>query len=135
MTQEEIHNIIRTRFKTLIADVHTLTTQYDNEELSNPDNILWCRLTIKEGSTSQTSIGSPGSNIFRVVGIIYAQLFCPIGDGDKDILAMADNIADAFRGVSISGVLFKSPSVRSLGRLGSEWQVNVECPFQSDIIG
>ena len=142
MNYEELHNIIRTRFQERIADVHSLTTQYDNQNLTKPQNKLWCRFTIKDGDTFQKSIGSPDTNIHRAVGVAFAQLFCPIGKGDKDILAMADNIAEAFRGKSVSGVVFKTPSIKILGRVaadkrtaGSEWQVNVSIPYYADIIG
>lgn len=135
MTYEDMHNIIRNRFIEQIADVYTLTTHYDNQDREKPQDTLWCRFSINDGDTFQKSIGSPGTNIHRAVGVAYAQLFCPIGKGDKAILAMADNVADAFRCISVSGVVFKTPSIKQVGRIDVEWQVNVNIPFHADIIG
>ena len=51
MTKTAIANAIRSRFKTQVADVLSLATQYDNHKLDNPDNAEWCRLTVKFGET------------------------------------------------------------------------------------
>jgi hypothetical protein len=128
-------NIIRGRFKSQIADVLPLTTQYDNENLDNPDNDIWCRLTIKSGETLQKSVGNPEGNRERTPGIMMVQIFGPIGKGDSDLRNIADLITDAFRRVTDNGVTFGTPSRYESGRDGSEWQINVNCPFYADDIG
>lgn len=135
MTHESMANAIRTRFKTQIADAQSLPTQYDNQKYDNPDNVLWCRLTIKFGESLQVASGGASGNRYRTSGIMYAQLFSPLGKGDKDQLHLADIIKSAFRCVTDSGVKFKTPSIKPKGRFGKEWQVNIECPFYADDTG
>jgi hypothetical protein len=135
MTFEQLANTIRSRFKTQVADTQSLPTQYDNHSFDNPDNAQWCRLTINFGESFQASNGGTGANRFRTPGVMTAQLFTPTGKGDKDILALADVIKTAFRCVTDSGVVFKTPSIKRVGRVKKEWQINVNCPFYADDIG
>jgi len=135
MTFEALANIIRSRFKTQIADSQSLQTQYDNQNYDNPDNALWCRLTINYGNSLQVEMGGASGNRYRTPGVMTAQLFAPIGNGDKQLLEMADLIKTAFRCITDSGVFFQTPSIKRIGRKDSEWQVNVDCPFYADDIG
>jgi len=131
MTHETTANTIRTQFAAL-ATTHGWTVQYDNQDLAKPENVTWCRLTIKEGDTFQASIGGATGNTDRTVGVMIAQVFSPVGIGDKAARVMADLIKAAFRRVTYTGVKFLTPSVKSIGRVESEWQVNVICPFRFD---
>ena len=135
MTSEAIANAIRSRFKTQVADVVPLPTQYDNHDTPNPDNAKWCRLTIKTGETFQVSLGAPGSQRERTHGVVIAQLFGPLGDGDGDLRDIADAVRVAFRRVTDTGVTFRTPSIHEQGLLGDSWQINVVCPFYADDIG
>jgi hypothetical protein len=135
MSWSAIANIVRSRFKTQIADVESLVTQYDNQSLDNPDNEIWCRLTIKSGETTQESIGSPSSNRDRTSGVMIAQLFAPIGKGDGELKELADVIRAAFKRVTQDGVTFKTPSIYEQGIREGMWQINVVCPFYADDIG
>ncbi len=136
MSYEGIANTIRSRFKTLIAEVQSLPIQYDNQDFKIPDNRLWARCNIKFGESRQVSIGGGASgNRFRHVGLLMVQLFQPLDRGDKAALALADGIAGTFRGVTVSGVTFRTPSVQNVGRVNGWWQVNVDCPFCADQIG
>lgn len=135
MTKTAIANAIRSRFKTQVADVLSLVTQYDNQKFDNPDNAKWCRLTIKFGETIQKSVGSPTGNRDRTSGVMIAQLFCPVGAGDGELLTVADAVITAFRRVTDTGVTFSTPSASGGNRNGNEWQINVNCPFYADDIG
>jgi len=135
MSWPAIANTIRGRFKTQIADAESLTTQYDNQSLDNPDNEIWCRLTIKSGETTQESIGSPSANRDRTRGVMIAQLFAPVGNGDGELKELAETIRSAFKRVTQDGVTFKTPYIRELGMRNDSWQINVICPFYADDIG
>lgn len=134
---ESTANTIRSRFNTLIATAQSLATQYDNQDYTLPDATMWCRLTVLPGESAQVSIGAPASRRFRTAGVMTAQLFGPLGLGDKALLAMADQIVSAFRAVTVSGVTFETPSIINRGRNNQQnvWQVNVECPFRTDELG
>jgi hypothetical protein len=135
MTWQSMCNIIRARFKTQVADVLKLPTQYDNQDYNNPDNRLWCRVSIRQGESNQVSAGGTGGNRHRTAGVMIVQIFGPTGKGDRDHLVVADAIKTAFRAVSDTDVKFRDPSVSFSGRVESEWQVNVTCPFYADDIG
>lgn len=134
MSIQTIASTIRNRFKTQVATPRTLPTQYDNHALAKQAD-LWCRLSVLFGQSEQASIGSPASNRYRTVGIMTAQLFLPVGKGEKNLYVMADYIVAAFRSVTDTGVTFRTPSITQVGRDESFWQVNVDCPFYADEIG
>jgi len=135
MNNESIANAIRSRFKTQVADAIPLSTQYDNHDTDNPDETSWCRLTIKTGKAQQVSIGNPSAQRYRTPGVMIAQLFCPIGKGDSELKGLADSIIAAFRGVTDTGVTFRTPYMNEVGRKDADWQINVVCPFYADDIG
>jgi hypothetical protein len=129
MTYEQAGDAIRTRFKNEIKDPNSLQVQYDNQKDFAPPKELWCRVSIKFGDAVQASLGSPESRLYRNTGVVMIQIFDIIGAGDEAILQLADKINAAFRGVSVSELLFRTPSVSSSRREGDYWQVNVDCPF------
>ena len=108
-----------------------LPTQYDNDgAFERPEGSRWCRLTILPGEAALAALGDV--RLWRANGVAVAQVFVPMGSGDWDALRIADKIVGAFRGVTASGVRFRSPATETIGRDGREWQLNVSCPFQAD---
>lgn len=130
MTFEAMANTIRSRFKTLVGDVEKIPVHYDNEQKDKPENKLWARLNILPGQSIQVEIGK--SERFRTPGVMIVQLFLPIGKGMRDLHKMADKIKTAFRAVTVTGVVFRTPSEENVGRTGSWWQMNVSIPFYAD---
>jgi hypothetical protein len=114
-----------------VTIMSALPTQYDNDaSFDRPVGAPWCRFTVLQGDTRQVSCG--GAKRFRLPGVAVAQLFIPIGEGDKRGLELADDVNVAFRSLTASGVKFMSPSVQNMGRQEGEWQLNVSCPFFAD---
>ena len=130
---EDLGNVIRERFKVQIADVHSLITQYDNQVLDTPSNVMWARLEIDDDETEQVDFGS-SSKRYRTKGIAVVKLFQPLGEGDKDIREMADFILSEFRTVTDTGVVFVTPRKVTVGRRDDFWQVNVIIPFYYDVV-
>lgn len=132
MTQEQVHNAIRSRFKTLVATAQSLTTIYDNDPTPAPStNTTWCRFTILPGTGRRITIGTYE---YRYPGVAVAQLFGPVHRGDKTLLALADAIITAFRSVHVTGIRFESDDGDAVSpvRVGvSEgvYQINVTIPF------
>lgn len=131
MDWEALHNVVRSRFKTQIADVQSVTVQYDNAPFTEPEDATWVRWTIVPAQTSLVAIGGT-SRRYRTVGLAVASIFVPVESGDALALRLADAVATAFRCVTDTGVVFSSPSVINRGRDENWWQVNVECPFYAD---
>jgi hypothetical protein len=131
MTYETLHNTIRTRFQTRIADALGLPTIYDNDPSNPPvDGSVWCRFYIVDGQSRRTVNGVPE---YRLLGLAVAQLYGPVGRGDE-LLAQADAIIAAFRGVSAGQVRYGDAHAQTVGvtPAGNQYQVNVVCPFQAD---
>jgi len=133
MNHETLHNTIRKRFKDQVETPQSIKVAYDNAPFVRPNNAIWARWSILTGVSFQASTGGQ-TNRFRTSGVAIAQIFGPIEAGDKAILVIVDVIKSAFRRVTDTGVVFKTPSVITLGRMENEWQINVQCPFYADDI-
>jgi hypothetical protein len=130
MTNTALHSAIRTRFGTLVQDVLSLSTIYDGDPTRPPtDGSPWCRCAIRSGDSEQVEAG-PAS--FRKHGQVLAQLFGPLDRGCGDLLGKANTIEVAFQGQSAGGVRYGPVTVRTVGQVGGECQVNVEIPFMAD---
>ena len=132
MSFETLANTIRGRFKTLVVASTGLLVAYDNAPFTPTDGVKWVRFTVLPGDSVQASIGV--AKRFRTVGVAVAQIFLPIDRGDKDALALAETVKLAFRATTVSGVTFRTPSLRRVGRTDNWYQINVNCPFYADEI-
>jgi len=130
MTDAEIHNAIRTRFSAEVATPQGLWTIYDNQDKAAPqDGTRWCRLTILRGDSERRTIGT---REYRDRGVAIAQLFDPKAEGDGYLLDLGGAVKTAFNDVTASGVRYGAVTVRPVGRRKSDYQINVEIPFQAD---
>ena len=99
-----------------------------------PDNppTGYVHFAILNGAASQQTIGAPGSNVVRHVGIINVNVFVPVDQGKPPALRLADEIAAILRSVSVEGIIVREPAIRSLGADGPYFQVNISAGFQRD---
>jgi len=133
MSFETAGNTIRSRFATQFALIQpTVPIHYDNDAGDPPDSGPWVRLTILDGDASQVSLGA--TRRWRNPGVVTIQVFVEVGIGDGLAREIADDVAAIFRGVTVSGVIFRAPSIRRVGPDGKWYQVNVSTPFQFDIL-
>jgi len=146
---QEIANSIRAHFHDNIEVGYEhgngIPTQYDNDgafvkptglDGATPPGFkardaLWIRFSIRPGESRQVSLGA--NSRFRTPGVAIAQIFVPLGLGDKTAWEVADAISSAFRATTVNNsVRFYTPYVSYQGRSGKEWQINVICPFYAD---
>lgn len=128
---------IQSRFDTLIQTPESLIVEYDNKKavgsdgvvVDQPDDAVWCRVTIDEGEAKHISLGRTGAKSSRTPGVFFVQIFSPINKGEIAARTLVDLIKTNFRLVNASGITWKEPSSRKIGRSGAWWQVNVDCPF------
>jgi len=120
----EMAAAVRTRMSTALPSV---AVQYDNHALTPPDVAPWVRWTLQPAGVRQPEFGT-----YRTDGRAVASIFTPMAMGVQAGLALADTISAAFRLVAASGVTWRSPAVRTIGRAGKWWQLNVECPFYTE---
>jgi len=129
MSFENIANQITTYFNDL-AIANNFAVRYDNDPSDTPVDKPWIETRLDFGDSRQLEIGVKS---FRNVGIFNAMIHVVIGAGIAKALEMADIIAEAFRTAVISSVVnFQTPKIVNVGRIGSDWQINVICPFFVD---
>lgn len=134
---EALHKAIQGRFETQVATPESLLVEYDNgPPVDKKTASLWARLSVRPGEARQLTIGTgTSSRSFRIPGIVAVQIFVSVTTGFDVIQDLADKIRIQFQGVSAGGVLYRSPTQINVGRQGGFWQVNMNIPFQTDIIG
>ncbi|MCP4660986.1 MAG: hypothetical protein GY856_36760 [bacterium] len=131
MTSYAMANTIRSRFATQVETAESVAVLYDNEPQDPPDDEQWIRFSILDGRTNQAEMGG-NQTTYRTSGVAIAQIFAPMQAGDGAARELADVIVAAFRAVTVSGVVFRAPSVGPVGAEGKWWQLNVSCDFYYD---
>lgn len=115
---------------------HTATA-YENVPYNPVSGTAWTRLVIRDGLSSQASLGTP--SIDRHAGLTYAQIFTPSGKGEERGRWLADKASTVFRKVNfrygVSDITFGVPYVSYADVSGDDWfQINVVCPFTYDVL-
>ena len=112
----------------------SLLLGYDNLPFDRSEDALHARLTVQLGSTNQASLGA--NPRYRTSGVFVIRLFAPFESGEEELHQHADSAAQTFRTTTLDSVLVtRTPSVFNVRRAGKWWQVNVTCPWYSDVIG
>jgi len=127
----DMFETISAKFKADIQDTIPIPVVYDNEVDPPESGTTYVRFTIKPNNSNQADIGS-GSNRHRTFGICFAQIYQTLGAGDKESLEIAGTIEDAFTSVTEDDVTYQTPRTKSIGKVDSNWQTNVEIPFYTD---
>lgn len=139
MSWETMVQTIMGRVKTEVEDGLGTTLAYDNAYFDPPDDSIWARVAVLFSETTQETVGT-SQHRYRNPGRLVFSVFAPIHRGEGEALALCDSIAAKFRSVTVSGVVFRTPSVERLGTdsgRGNEkaptWQINVSIPFYYDV--
>ena len=106
---------------------------WENVDFTPPDPIAnWVEFSIVTGESMQASFGAPGQNNFRHHSVISINIYVPAGAGKLAALALADKAAAIFRVQRADGILFRAPTVTTLGEGGGYYRANVSVPFRRD---
>jgi hypothetical protein len=95
----------------------------------------WVRLTVRELTAAQESLGIKGTRRYRRQGVLFAQVFAPIDRGTRVSNDLAEQIRGIFEGETIGPlneeVRFFNAQVRTNGpeRNGRWHLTTVECAF------
>jgi hypothetical protein len=91
------------------------------------------RINIFDSSSQQSSIGGAVAR-YRHVGVVVIEIYVRISEqmGSGNATRYGDTLAALFRGETVGDALFRSPTVRQVGRDEGWYRVNVEIPFQRD---
>ncbi len=106
---------------------------YDNLNQNPPDDgSVWGRLSIQHLDGTRASLGSSSAR-FRRAGMLFMQVFVPIGDGTLTSDQIADSLVEAFEDAgAIGNIWFRNIGQREVGPDGTFHQVNVEVAFTFD---
>ena len=131
-TVAEAASTIRSRFAAEFPRLRpAVAIHYDNVGAAPPDGEPWVRLTIEHGDGEQVSIGA--ARRWRQTGTVRVQVFAPVGEGGGEALAIADDVASVFRGVSEPGVRFAAPGLTRVGP-GRRWyELQVAVPWTAEL--
>jgi hypothetical protein len=132
MTLAAVYQAIRERWATQVATPNELPTVYDNAP-EPAKAAQWARLSVVIDSTTQVSMGLPVR--FRSRGAAVVNLSTSAEKGDAALIALTDDVLDAFRGVSLSSpqVRFDSPTPIGSPTVDGAWFTRtVRIPFIAD---
>lgn len=106
---------------------------WENMDFTPPSPpAAYVQFSVLNGDANQATIGAPGSNIFRHVGMVSINVFTPESTGKAESLRLADMAAAIFRGRTDDGLRFKAPKATPLGVQDHYFQVNISVPFARD---
>jgi hypothetical protein len=96
-------------------------------------NVAWVRLSIQFSEGTIASLGAPGTRNFRNTGVVFVQVFSPVGGGKSPNTVLATQARNIFRGVHLTGGLwFRNASITHVGPEGKWYQQNVTAEFIFD---
>lgn len=74
------------------------------------------------------------TKLVRHPGLLTINVRASGNAGEEEALGWADTLVALFRNVAVSGCHFRVPTLRILGKEGSYYRVQVDCPYQRDSI-
>lgn len=116
--------------------------QPKGEQSPAPDPVVpstkpWLRVGVRHTNGTQASLGSiNGKRRQEQSGVLFIQMFTPLGDGQKLADPLGDAILDAYRtgGATPSGVQFRSARRAEVGKDGAWFLTNCLVDFEYDLI-
>jgi hypothetical protein len=132
LSPDEARKAIQTAF---VATWGTMTpVAFDNKPFDANDlNIPWVRLNVQFTAGSISCLGIVGDRRFRNEGLVFVQVFTPVGGGVSPNDLLATTARNVFRGVQLAGGLwFRNEGINDVGPDGKWYQQNVTAEFIFD---
>lgn len=89
----------------------------------------WARVTIKHNPSTP---GDIQSGRFKYLGIVFIQLFTPLGLQVTEKRALVSAIVSHFRTASLPDIWCRSIAANGIGVDGAHYQTNIEIQFEAD---
>lgn len=108
---------------------------WDSDTQDPPDGtVKWARVSVRHTDSEQATLGSyNGQRRWRNMGLLFVQLFCPLGDGLSEEDRLAIELVNALRGTTTaSGVQLRNVRAQEAGPDGVWHQTNVVAEFEYD---
>ncbi len=112
----------------------TTPVAFENEELEEPADLPWVRLTVRSLSRAQDTLGRTGNRRFRSSAIVLVQVYTRTNTGVQQGDVLAVQAKDVFEAVSFDGLDFNNGMVRETNPQGKWYQHVVEIAFDYDEI-
>ena len=107
---------------------------FDNENFETPVTGSWVRLTVRNISRAQSTLGKKTNRRFRAQAIVFVQVYTEADTGVKLSGELAEEAQGIFEGESFSGLDFQSVTINETGPDGKWYQSIAEAPFSYDQI-
>lgn len=103
---------------------------YDGRSFTPTDRSI--QIDILNAQAMQMSVGAPGQNVARYVGVVAIRVFTKLGDSTHFSRQIEDDVSDIFRNADIGSIRFGIPYT-SGNEVTGAWRVRtVMCPFTRD---
>ncbi len=107
----------------------------DDAPEETPSDAAWVRFNINHNDGKQATMGSPGANEFRHIGIITIQIFTPEGKYAIRNKELTNSALEIYQGIEDSGITYYNVRPDKIGNDGFGWyQTNVIAEFRYDNI-
>jgi hypothetical protein len=129
-------NIANSRFHTFVEVPQSLPTLYDNAE-EFPDAVTcdpWAEFQVEFESSEASCISTATARRSWKGGRCVARIHVPLAEGKSRLLGYARAVQLAFRNLDVGDMRFLVPSIgptfREDRERGTDWVVEVSCPFR-----
>lgn len=112
-------------------------SEYQQKLIDGADGVdiePWARITVRHGRRRQRTFGhSANSRLYDSMGVVFIEVYTPMGTGLTQAYTLAELVRNAFEGISTpNGVWFRDVQIRESGSEGlwSSLQVTAEFEYQ-----
>lgn len=131
---------IETHFQTqwALTPFATTTIIFENSATKQPSTDFVMHQVLG-GDGFQKEIVGNGPTLLRYSGLVQVDILVKSGTGTANARKMADAVSDIYRRQTLvdgagGKMVFRIPSVRTLGVVSERYRVIVSCPYYRDII-
>jgi len=103
--------------------------QYENVPFDLNRAAEFVRLSIVKGDSDQASMGGTSGNFFKQDGVIFVQVFTPLGLGTSPANTLAESISGIWRNQQFNNIVCGAPDINHIGEVEGWFQINVACDF------
>jgi hypothetical protein len=97
-----IENVRKALYNSFYADWADRTPLwFDNESHIPPENSPWVRVSSRAFTARQRTLGVIGQRKFINSGVMFIEVFVPVGSGTKELYQYVDQAIDVFEGKRI----------------------------------
>ena len=96
----------------------------DNEELEEPPESAWVRVTVQQVGRSQNTLGAVGNRKMRSTATAFVQVYTRTNQGTSEGDLLAQTARDIFDAVSFDGLDFLAADISEEG-VDEKWYVHL----------